>query len=132
MPVSHNAAWRCCSARHSRTPRSPWGRRGKHSTASLGRRPNTSPSRLHPARGVRDQPLRRVRAASRCEDAINLLRTTIGSPTAILSNPVQRFVRDVRVLTSHGAIRIDQSAEQNGRRLLDPTDSTRDKEPIRA
>ncbi|OIJ67815.1 oxidoreductase [Streptomyces mangrovisoli] len=57
-------------------------------------------------------------AANLCEDAINLLQKTIGSSTVALSNPIQRFVRDARVLTSHGAIRIDPLAEQNGRRVL--------------
>ncbi|MDH6219544.1 acyl-CoA dehydrogenase family protein [Streptomyces pseudovenezuelae] len=87
-------------------------------------------------------------AANLCEDAINLLQKTIGSSTVSLSNPIQRFVRDARVLTSHGAIRIDPLAEQNGRRLLGlapfamiggavperraSTDPSRDKEPIRA
>lgn len=57
-------------------------------------------------------------AANLCEDAINLLQKTIGSSTVGLSNPIQRFVRDARVLTSHGAIRLDPQAEVNGRRLL--------------
>lgn len=57
-------------------------------------------------------------AANVCEDAINLLQKTIGSSTVARSNPIQRFVRDVRVLTSHGAIRLDPQAEVNGRRLL--------------
>ncbi|MFJ2241235.1 acyl-CoA dehydrogenase family protein [Streptomyces sp. NPDC087859] len=85
--------------------------------------------------------------ANLCEDAISLLQKTIGSSTVSLSNPIQRFVRDARVLTSHGVIRIDPSAEENGRRLLGlplfatigdavpdrraSTDSSRDKEPIR-
>jgi len=56
--------------------------------------------------------------ASLCEDAINLLQKTIGSSTVSLSNPIQRFVRDVRVLSSHGAVRLDPQAEVNGRRLL--------------
>lgn len=56
--------------------------------------------------------------ASLCEDAINLLQKTIGSSTMSLSNPIQRFVRDVRVLASHGAVRLDPQAEVNGRRLL--------------
>ncbi|WP_218025956.1 acyl-CoA dehydrogenase family protein [Nocardia miyunensis] len=87
-------------------------------------------------------------AANMCEDAINLLQKTIGSSTMSLSNPIQRFVRDVRVLTSHGAIRIDPLAEQNGRRVLGlppfamfgsavperrgSSDNSRDKETIRA
>ncbi|MGW3447704.1 acyl-CoA dehydrogenase family protein [Streptomyces sp. NPDC001076] len=57
-------------------------------------------------------------AANLCEDAINLLQKTLGSSTVSLSNPIQRFVRDARVVTSHGAIRVDPLAEQNGRRLL--------------
>jgi alkylation response protein AidB-like acyl-CoA dehydrogenase len=57
-------------------------------------------------------------AANMCEDAINLLQKTLGSSTVALSNPIQRFVRDVRVLTSHGAIRVDPQAEQNGRRVV--------------
>ncbi len=57
-------------------------------------------------------------AANLCDDAITLLQKTLGSSTISSSNPVQRFVRDVRVLTSHGAIRLDPQAEQNGRRVL--------------
>ncbi|MFE2423830.1 acyl-CoA dehydrogenase family protein [Streptomyces hokutonensis] len=57
-------------------------------------------------------------AANLCEDAINLLQKTLGSSTVSLSNPIQRFVRDARVVTSHAAIRVDPLAEQNGRRLL--------------
>ncbi|WOX07430.1 acyl-CoA dehydrogenase family protein [Streptomyces sp. N50] len=57
-------------------------------------------------------------AANLCEDAINLLQKTLGSSTVSLSNPIQRFVRDARVVTSHGAIRVDPLAEQNGRRIL--------------
>ena len=57
-------------------------------------------------------------AANLCDDAITLLQKTLGSSTITSSNPIQRFVRDVRVLTSHGAIRLDPQAEQNGRRLL--------------
>lgn len=56
--------------------------------------------------------------ASLCEDAINLLQKTLGSSTMSLNNPIQRFVRDVRVLASHGAVRLDPQAEVNGRRLL--------------
>ena len=57
-------------------------------------------------------------AANLCDDAITLLQKTLGSSTIASSNPIQRFVRDVRVLTSHGAIRLDPQAEQNGRRVL--------------
>lgn len=57
-------------------------------------------------------------AGNLCEDAITLVQKTIGSSTASLSNPIQRFARDARVLTSHGAIRMDPQSEQNGRRIL--------------
>lgn len=57
-------------------------------------------------------------AGNLCEDAITLVQKTIGSSTASLKNPIQRFARDVRVLTSHGAIRVDPQSEQNGRRIL--------------
>ncbi|TAJ48488.1 MAG: oxidoreductase [Herbiconiux sp.] len=57
-------------------------------------------------------------AANLCEDAIIILQKTLGSSTVVLSNPIQRFARDARVLTSHGAIRLDPQAELNGRRLL--------------
>lgn len=57
-------------------------------------------------------------AVGMCEEAINLLQKTLGSSTVVLSNPIQRFVRDVRVLSSHGAIRVDPQAEQNGRRIV--------------
>jgi len=56
--------------------------------------------------------------AGLCEDAITLLQKTLGSSTMSLKNPIQRFARDIRVLTSHGAIRLDPQAEQNGRRVL--------------
>jgi alkylation response protein AidB-like acyl-CoA dehydrogenase len=59
-----------------------------------------------------------VYATRLCEDAINSLQVALGSSTASLSNPIQRFVRDVRVLASHGAIRLDPMAEINGRQAL--------------
>jgi alkylation response protein AidB-like acyl-CoA dehydrogenase len=57
-------------------------------------------------------------ASNLCEDAITLLQRTLGSSTVALSNPIQRFVRDARVLNSHGALRLDPQAEINGRLLL--------------
>ncbi|WP_460321945.1 acyl-CoA dehydrogenase family protein [Pseudomonas ogarae] len=57
-------------------------------------------------------------AGNLCEDAITLLQKTIGSSSMSLKNPIQRFARDIRVLTSHGAIRVDPQSEQNGRRIL--------------
>jgi alkylation response protein AidB-like acyl-CoA dehydrogenase len=59
-----------------------------------------------------------VYATRLCEDAINSLQVALGSSTASLSNPIQRFVRDIRVLASHGAIRMDPLAEINGRQAL--------------
>jgi len=59
-----------------------------------------------------------VYATKLCEDAINSLQVALGSSTVSLSNPIQRFVRDVRVLASHGAIRLDPLAEINGRQAL--------------
>ena len=59
-----------------------------------------------------------VYATKLCEDAIGSLQVALGSSTASLSNPIQRFVRDIRVLASHGAIRLDPLAEINGRQAL--------------
>jgi alkylation response protein AidB-like acyl-CoA dehydrogenase len=59
-----------------------------------------------------------VYATRLCEEAINSLQVAIGSSTVALTNPIQRFVRDVRVLASHGAIRMDPMAEINGRAVL--------------
>ncbi|WP_286249721.1 hypothetical protein [Streptomyces graminofaciens] len=42
-----------------------------------------------------------------CTELCSTYREEIGSSTVSLSNPIQRFVRDVRVLTSHGAIRVE-------------------------
>jgi alkylation response protein AidB-like acyl-CoA dehydrogenase len=57
-------------------------------------------------------------ASSLCEEAICLLQRTLGSSTASLGNPIQRFARDARVLNSHGAMRLDPQAEITGRKLL--------------
>ncbi|MFD4509355.1 hypothetical protein [Streptomyces sp. NPDC058457] len=58
-------------------------------------------------------------------EAIADAETALGSSAAVLSNPVQRYHRDVRVLASHGAIRFDPLAELTGRdalgRTVDPT-----------
>jgi alkylation response protein AidB-like acyl-CoA dehydrogenase len=59
-----------------------------------------------------------VYATRLCEDAINSMQVSIGSSTVALANPIQRFVRDVRVLASHGAIRMDPMAEITGRQVL--------------
>lgn len=60
-----------------------------------------------------------------CRDAIADLEEALGSSVALLSNPIQRAHRDLRVLASHGAIRFDPLAELTGKdalgRNLDPT-----------
>lgn len=53
-----------------------------------------------------------------CAEAIADAETALGSSAAILSNPVQRYSRDIRVLQSHGAIRFDPLAELTGRDAL--------------
>ena len=49
---------------------------------------------------------------------IDALQIALGSSTIALSNPIQRFARDVRVLSTHGALRLDPMAEINGREIL--------------
>jgi alkylation response protein AidB-like acyl-CoA dehydrogenase len=51
-------------------------------------------------------------------DVINMLQLALGSSTLSLKSPVQRFVRDVRVLSTHGALRFDPMAEISGRLVL--------------
>jgi hypothetical protein len=50
--------------------------------------------------------------------AVDSLQVALGSSTASLQNPIQRFVRDIRVLETHGALRLDPTAEINGREIL--------------
>ncbi|OIJ65014.1 acyl-CoA dehydrogenase family protein [Streptomyces mangrovisoli] len=59
-----------------------------------------------------------IRLAS---DAIADAEETLGTSSAALSNPVQRYHRDVRVLASHGAIRFDPLAELTGKDALGRT-----------
>lgn len=59
-----------------------------------------------------------VYAANLCAQAIDLMQIALGSSTVALKNPIQRFVRDARVLITHGAIRPDPSAEISGRHVL--------------
>ncbi len=54
-----------------------------------------------------------------CLDAMDLMQRILGSSTASLSNPIQRFGRDARVIVSHGALRLEPLAEIAGRHLLD-------------
>jgi alkylation response protein AidB-like acyl-CoA dehydrogenase len=46
------------------------------------------------------------------------LLLALGSSAVVLSNPLQRAVRDIHVLATHGAFRIDPMAEINGRSLF--------------
>lgn len=62
-----------------------------------------------------------VFAIKLCADAIADAELALGSAVAILSNPVQRYSRDIRVLQSHGAIRFDPLAELAGKDALGRT-----------
>ncbi len=53
-----------------------------------------------------------------CLQVIDGLQLALGSSTVGLANPIQRFVRDVHVLATHGAFRIDPMAEINGRDIF--------------
>ncbi|WP_330351241.1 acyl-CoA dehydrogenase family protein [Streptomyces sp. NBC_00582] len=59
-----------------------------------------------------------VYAVRLCADAVDRLQLALGSSTVSLNNPIQRFVRDIRVLATHGAIRFDPMAEISGRQVL--------------
>jgi alkylation response protein AidB-like acyl-CoA dehydrogenase len=53
-----------------------------------------------------------------CLDAMDLMLRILGSSAVSLSNPIQRFGRDGRVIVSHGALRLEPLAEIAGRHLL--------------
>lgn len=53
-----------------------------------------------------------------CAEAIDLMQRIIGSSAVSLSNPIQRFSRDSKVILSHGALRMESLAEIAGRHLL--------------
>ncbi|MBT9549802.1 MAG: oxidoreductase [Hydrogenophaga sp.] len=57
-----------------------------------------------------------------CLRAVDGLMLALGSSAVVLSNPLQRAVRDIHVLATHGAFRIDPTAEISGRDMfgLDP------------
>lgn len=57
-----------------------------------------------------------------CNEAITDSEVALGSAVALLSNPVQRYSRDIRVLQSHGAIRFDPLAELTGKDALGKTE----------
>jgi alkylation response protein AidB-like acyl-CoA dehydrogenase len=56
-----------------------------------------------------------------CLDAMDLMQRIVGSSAVSLSNPIQRFGRDARVILSHGALRLEPLAEIAGRHLLSLT-----------
>lgn len=53
-----------------------------------------------------------------CAEAVDAIQIALGSSTVSLRNPVQRFARDIRVLSTHGAVRFDPMAEIDGRAIL--------------
>jgi len=53
-----------------------------------------------------------------CLKTIDGLQLALGSSTVVESNPIQRFVRDIHVLATHGAFRVDPMAEINGRYMF--------------
>lgn len=59
-----------------------------------------------------------VHAIHQCGQVVDMLQLALGSSTVALKNPIQRFVRDMRVLATHGALRLDPMAEINGRNIL--------------
>lgn len=59
-----------------------------------------------------------VHAIHQCGQAVDMLQLALGSSTVSLKNPIQRFVRDMRVLATHGALRLDPMAEINGRNIF--------------
>ena len=59
-----------------------------------------------------------VYAIKLVREAIADLEEALGTSVAVLSNPIQRAHRDLRVLASHGAIRFDPLAEITGRDAL--------------
>jgi alkylation response protein AidB-like acyl-CoA dehydrogenase len=52
------------------------------------------------------------------DEIVGTLQLSIGSATANENNPIQRFVRDIRVALLHGAVRLDPNAEIFGRNLM--------------
>lgn len=53
-----------------------------------------------------------------CDEAVSMLQLCLGSSTVHENNPIQRFARDIRVANTHGAVRVDPTAELHGRHLL--------------
>jgi alkylation response protein AidB-like acyl-CoA dehydrogenase len=53
-----------------------------------------------------------------CLKVVDGLLLALGSSAVVLSNPLQRAVRDIHVLATHGAFRVDPMAEITGRDLF--------------
>lgn len=53
-----------------------------------------------------------------CLRMVDGLLLALGSSAVVLSNPLQRAVRDIHVLATHGAFRIDPTAEISGRDMF--------------
>ena len=59
-----------------------------------------------------------VHQIHQCLQMVDGLQLALGSSTVSLSNPIQRIVRDIHVLATHGAFRVDPMAEITGRDLF--------------
>lgn len=59
-----------------------------------------------------------VHLIHQCLHTVDGLLLALGSSAVALSNPLQRAVREIHVLATHGALRIDPMAEINGRDLF--------------
>ena len=59
-----------------------------------------------------------VHAGNVAGQAADMIQIALGSFTVSLKNPIQRFVRDIRVGLTHGSIRLDPVAELSGRQRL--------------
>ncbi|VVE90492.1 oxidoreductase [Pandoraea bronchicola] len=71
-----------------------------------------------PAETEAQMTMHTVYGAKLCDDAVGMIQLCLGSSTARDSNPIQRFVRDIRVANLHGATRVDPLSEIHGRHLL--------------
>lgn len=54
-----------------------------------------------------------------CRQAVLLVCEASGTSIHYLSHPMQRYLRDIMVMTSHIIFDIDVTLEQHGRSLLD-------------
>lgn len=64
-----------------------------------------------------------TQAAELCREAVILCCEASGTSIHFLSNPMQRYLRDIMVMTSHVIVDSDVTMEQHGRSMLglDPT-----------